>query len=107
MKLHLSETLFSRGLLMGLRMMLLTLHVGVTIWLAEAWLLREKKGADWCRKKKIGPIREFLKAPPSKLDVVMTRDGCVRVPDHLMDARGILALHCKACGQCERRNEAP
>lgn len=98
-----NDRLFAaRGCLLGALMTLPILNAGSTLFLVEAWVQRERKGAEWCRKKKIGPIIEALQAaPPVRPAAVMTRGGCVTTEDLYADTRDLLTLHCRACGGCE------
>jgi len=98
----------ARGRLLGMLMTLPTLTAGSTLFLVEAWVMRERKGCAWCRKKKIGPLREALRTPPDVApDAVVTRSGCVSVDILYADTRDLLALHCKACGGCDCAKEPP
>lgn len=71
--------------------------------LAEFAVRRDKHGVDWCRKKFVGPIRH-------KLDIValpaaaIFSTGTVTLQDGLVEAREMMALHCRICGGCELKD---
>lgn len=79
------------------------LEPGIALFLMYAWTKRERKGAEHCRKKIIGPLRDMAKAPPIVVDMC----GSPPTQAILMECREVLALHCRTCGACERWREDP
>ena len=88
---------------MGAMMALPKLEPGLVLFLMGAWCRREKRGADFCKNKLIGPIREMARNPPVVVDVV----GSAPTLTVLQECREILALHCKGCGMCELKDAPP
>lgn len=86
----------------GLRL-LPKIEPGIVLFLMFAWTKRERRGADFCRKKIIGPVREMARNPPVVVDVI----GSCPTMNVLAERRSILALHCKSCGACELSREDP
>lgn len=84
------------------------LEMGATIWLVEAWELKERKGAEWCRKKKVGMMRAALAHPPeTRPDVVITAAGARRPAEMYESTLCLLRLHCRACGGCDMARTEP
>lgn len=79
------------------------LECGIALFLMDAWVRRERKGAEFCRAKIIGPMRTMARVPPVKVDMVGSPPtACI-----LQEAREILALHCRTCGACELKDSPP
>ena len=58
---------------------------------------RERKGAEWCRKRGVGRMREV--ASPN----VLTIGAPMPSAEHVLaqtEASEILAAHCRSCGGC-------
>lgn len=84
------------------------LEMGAAIWLIEAWELKEKRGAEWCRRKKVGMVRRALARPVStRPDVVITSAGARRPAEMYESALCLLRLHCRACGACDLGSTDP
>lgn len=98
-----SESSRARSRWLGGLAMMPRLEPSLVLFLMFAWTKRERKGADFCRTKVVGPIREMARNPPVVVDVV----GSAPTLEVLTQCRSILALHCKSCGQCELRDAAP
>lgn len=67
------------------------------------WTLRERKGANWCRDKLVGPLREMAETPPVIVDIAVP--GSKPTSDILAEVRGALRLHCTVCGKCDLGKE--
>lgn len=79
-------------------LMKLDISAGSTLFLLSAWADRERRGAEWCDRRKIGPLRALLKNPPEAApDAVLTKKGGLDIPQHLRETSELLALHCTAC----------
>lgn len=83
-------------------MALAKLDAPTALVLIDLWVRREKKGAEWC-KKRIGPIRAYARELPPVPYIAGNRPTA----DIFMDVRHILALQCKACGACELSRDEP
>ena len=92
-----------RGRWVGAAMAMPKLEPGIALFLMQAWVIRERKGADFCRKKLVGPLRVMARTPPVVVDIC----GSPPTVAVLQECRDILALHCKACGACDCSNDAP
>ena len=79
------------------------LDCGIAIFLMWAWTKRERKGADFCRDRIIGPIRGMARTPPVTVDLCGSSPTSVV----LAEAREVLTLHCRACGACELKDAPP
>ena len=85
--------------------MLPKLDSGIALFLMFAWVRREAKGADFCRRRLVGPVREMARHPPCVID--LARPECKPTADVLLECREVLALHCRSCGACDLSKEGP
>lgn len=88
---------------MGALMPMSKLTPEMATFLMDAWCQRERRGAEWCRKKKMGPLRTMARTPPMVVDLC----GSPPTLTVLQSCREIYAVHCRACGACELKDEAP